>query len=151
MLSATESVFCLGTLLLIACKDYRCRRIPNKLLICLLFIRTFFLAAFFAASFKTGIRELLSSGIALGITLVVTLVFYPFLKRKTPAGDWKLLMVCSFCLGVNRYLLSLLLCTGLLIVVYIYQSVRKQKATIPFAPYLFCGVLIATVFSYIFL
>ena len=144
-----ESVVYLGILLLISYQDHKHRRIPNKLLLCLLILRVIFLAVSFGLSMESGIRELLFSVIASAIILMVLLLFRPYLKGKTGAGDLKLLLVCGFCLGINRFLLSLLFTTALLVATYVYQVVQKRKITIPFAPFLCCGALIASVVVHI--
>ncbi len=150
ILSAIEAALYIGLLLLIAYTDYKHRRIPNRLLLCLVILRVIFVAVFLALSAQEGVRTLLFSAIAVAITLPVLLLLRPYSKGKTGAGDLKLLLVCGFCLGIHRYLLSLLLSAVFLLIAYVLQHLRHQKHNVPFAPYLCSGALIVSLVTYIF-
>lgn len=147
-LSILESVCYFCTLLLISCVDYKNRTIPNKLLVLLIIFRVVFLICLFSTSSANAVFHLLSSLTSLLLTLAVTALFLPLLRKKTGAGDFKLLLACGFCFGIDLYLHSLLVALVLLAVSFTIQLIKKQRKNVPFTPFMCAGMLIASILSY---
>ena len=148
ILSAIEAVCYACVLLLISCIDLKSRKVPNQLLVLLLAVRIIFLIILFSSD-TTVSSHFLSSLSAFLLTLAVTALLLPFLRNKTGAGDFKLLLVCSFCFGFDLYLQSLLATLVLLSAFFVIRLRKKQKQNIPFAPFICAGTLITLVFFYL--
>lgn len=144
-----EALCCFCVLLTVAFIDYKSRRIPNRLLCLLLFLRVAFLGYLFAVSSENALSCLWDSLGTLLIAIVATALLYPLLNKKTGAGDFKLLLVCGFCFGSDVYLYSLCITCLMLMVFVVIRVVKKQSKSIPFAPFFCVGALIAIIADYI--
>lgn len=147
VLSIAEAVCYACLWAVICCSDIRRRIIPNKLLAVLMLLRVLFLGCGFFFSAQEATESLISSLAALLLTGAATALLYPVLRLTTGAGDFKLLMVCAFCLGLRLYLPALLAVLPVLAVVLAVQKKRKQVTSVPFTPYLCTAMLGAMVFS----
>ncbi len=147
--SLIESICYFCTLLFISFVDYKSRRIPNWSLAVLLGFRLVFLICYFLMDAEAVMPLLLSSVGTLFLTSLVTALFLPAFRDKTGAGDFKLLLVCSFCFEIDLYLNSLLVAIFILTVCFILQLMKKQQQNVPLAPFVCCTMLIASVVSFI--
>ena len=135
-----ETALYLVFLALIAISDFRCRRIPNRLLTLMTVVRLICLTARGSGSEAAG------SLATFLLTVILCVLCAGALNKRTGPGDIKLLLASAFCMGIDLYLHALI-CTGILLAVVLCLTfIRKRPVPyIPFAPYFFFGTLIALV------
>ena len=147
LLFALEAVLYFCVLVTISCIDCKSRKIPNKLLCLMLFFRTAFLCCRFLVLGKEALSILSYSLIAPLLTIAVTVVLFPMLHGSIGAGDFKLLIVCGFCFGIDLYLYTVL--SSFVILIGWILIKKKQKESVPFAPFFCIGTLISYIITYI--
>ena len=145
LLHAAEYVSYLITLLSAAYSDRKSRTIKNKQLFILCALRFVFLGCFCFASRQYALHCLVSSIAALLLMLIITGAALPLTKGSVGAGDFKLLCACGFSLGIKLWTDSLAVTFALLAAALIAKHPKGRGARVPLAPFVFCGVLSASV------
>ena len=139
--------------LIIARIDYLEHRIPNRILLILLFVRLIFLLVEIiwrgiAGSEGWRFINLLRSCVGLLIGLVIMLLVYVISRHAIGMGDVKLSAVIGFFMGTSGWYTALILGSILAAGFSIIQLIRKKmklKDEIPLGPFLAAGVVIAVI------
>lgn len=125
--------------------DFQVKKIPNKIVLILLAVRTVFITwgiIFENDSLKLSILRAVI-GMVLGGGIMLICMF--FSKGGVGAGDMKLFAVIGFCFGLTgivqvmiySLLISAVFCIGLLI----FQK-AKMRTTVPMAPFILTGLTV---------
>ena len=134
----SEIVFVLVTaivLVWIAKKDLKERKIPNLLLVVLLLVKSGYLLALFFLSRAVFLKSLLDSCLGFFIFAVLCFLLYVFLHRNMGAGDFKLLIVLAFVVGLFDAVLLALILLVLALVCLLWMRIKGTTRTrIPMAP-----------------
>ena len=133
------------SLLLIAWVDQRSRRIPNRLLLLLLAVRTVILALECLVYQEYWISMVISAGAGMIFSGGMFLICYVIDRGGIGAGDVKLLAVLGYWMGVGA-VFTVIFLTVLLAAVYsgaglLLRKVRL-KQEMPFAPFVLAGTIL---------
>lgn len=125
--------------------DAKEHRIPNKMIAALLVIRTILLAAEILAYPGYGLSLIISAVGGFAFGGVMFGLCYLISRGGMGAGDVKLMAAVGYFMGMGGiFTVSFLsiLCTGLCSVVLLIFKKIGMKDEMPFAPYVFLGMII---------
>ena len=151
-LSLLRNVVFLDSLYLLSLTDAKKHIIPNKIIIADLVIRAFFLVleVFFVAD--EPIVALQNTGYGFLISAIAALVLLVLSHGSIGGGDIKLIAIIGLYAGASKafpvIFISFVLCAMASIVLLISKK-RTLKESIPFAPFIFAGMLLYTTLMYL--
>lgn len=141
-LQVANQILMFTLLIILAGIDYRSHRIPNRLLLAGLIIRTVLILTEILLLPETWKQIVVFSVISMVISLLFMLLLTFLTKHGIGYGDVKLFAWLGFCLGLKETYYILFYSTLLAAVVGIFLMVMKKtdrKARLPFAPFVLGG------------
>lgn len=133
-----QNIYCVlvfTVLSAIAYYDLKERRIPNRLLVLLLLMKTGYLFLSFFLQNSIFIKELLYSIFGVLFFALISLAVYTFLSKTTGAGDFKLLISIGFVLGFfDAVSLSMVCLTIAALVSFFHLFINNKWEKLPMAP-----------------
>jgi len=133
-----QNIYCVlvfTVLSAIAYYDLKERRIPNRLLVLLLLMKTGYLFLSFFLQNSIFIKELLYSIFGVLFFALISLAVYIFLSKTTGAGDFKLLISIGFVLGFLDAVSFSIICLIITMAIFLVHLLTKNKwQKLPMAP-----------------
>jgi len=146
ILTITRSIMLLSFGYIAAYTDIKTRKIPNKLILTILASWVVIMVVFAIVDFKAFPAILLESVFAGTIGALVFIVIRIITKRGVGGGDVKLAIVMALLLTAEKTVLMIMVSLLLAALVSAFLLMLKRvtlKTKIPFAPFMFAGVLVS--------
>ena len=133
-----------------AAHDYREHKIPNKIILTGIIFRVLMLIPEFILERDVLLSTLFTEGIALIGVVIFIGVCLLLMKNSIGMGDFKLLMLMAITQGVSGVVASVfcsLIFTFIVAVVLLTTGKKSRKDTLPFAPFVTAGTILAFVMT----
>lgn len=149
-LKIAKNLCAISVLWPIAESDYKCFKIPNKLILYGILLRVLILFYEIIFAFDTLKLTFISEGIAIIASAVVCIACILMSKGSMGMGDLKMLLMVGSLLGLEGWIYSLMFSVVISFVVALLLLLTKKKSkkdAIPFAPFVLAGSLLSMILS----
>ena len=138
-----DGLFCIAFI------DYQTKKIPNKLLICVLLIRIIFIIVKGILNFKSFIPLILSSLLGMFVGGFIVLACMLISRGGVGAGDIKLFAIIGFYFGLSGIIAVMmysLFLAAIFSIIMLVSKKAKLKTTMPMAPFILMGLSVYYLF-----